>query len=333
MTEPVASGLRPRPPAPVAGSVSGSATDPGRAAGLAAEAVRRDVRTRWALSLPAIAIITAAAAGPLLIVVVYSFLTPGDYGNVEWRFSADAWINVILQKDIFDDTWQWADAHLRIFWRSLELSFLTTLLTLLFGVPTAWFIATRSARTRGMWLFLITIPFWTNLLIRTIAVMELIRNEGMINSLLIGAGLVDRPIQMMFTDFAIAFGMTYVYLPLMVLPVYASIEKLDFRLVEAGYDLYASRWRMFRRIILPLVKPGVIAGSILVFIPSLGAYVTPRVLGGGKNLMLGNLIELQFGQGRNWPLGAALAITLMAIVMIALLYYVRVTGRGRRSHG
>ena len=306
--------------------------DPRRAGRFAAEAVRRDVRTRWALSLPAILIITAAAAGPLLIVFVYSFLTPGDYGNVEWQFSIDAWINVVLQQDIFDDTWQWADAHLRIFWRSIELSLLTTLLTLIFGVPTAWFIATRSAKTRNIWLFLITIPFWTNLLIRTIAVMELIRNEGMINNLLIGAGIIDQPIQMMFTDFAIAFGMTYVYLPLMVLPVYASIEKLDFRLVEAGYDLYASRWQMFRRIILPLVKPGVIAGSILVFIPSLGAYVTPRVLGGGKNLMLGNLIELQFGQGRNWPLGAALAITLMAIVMVALLYYVRVTGRGRTSH-
>ena len=309
-----------------------TAPDPRRAARLAADAARRDIRTRWALSLPAILIIAAAAAGPLLIVLVYSFLTPGDYGNVVWRFSIDAWINVVAQKDIFDDTWQWADAHLRIFWRSIELSLLTTALTLVLGVPTAYFIATRSAKTREIWLFLITIPFWTNLLIRTIAVMELIRNEGMINNLLIGAGIIDRPIQMMFTDFAIAFGMTYVYLPLMVLPVYASIEKLDFRLVEAGYDLYASRWRMFRRIILPLVKPGIIAGSILVFIPSLGAYVTPRVLGGGKNLMLGNLIELQFGQGRNWPLGAALAIALMAIVMVALLYYVRVTGRGRTSH-
>ena len=320
--------LRARTPA----ASADTAPDPRRAARLAADAARRDVRTRWALSLPAILIITAAAAGPLLIVLVYSFLTPGDYGNVEWRFSVDAWVNVVAQKDIFDDTWQWADAHLRIFWRSIELSLLTTALTLVFGVPTAYFIATRSAKTREIWLFLITIPFWTNLLIRTIAVMELIRNEGMINNLLIGAGIIDQPIQMMFTDFAIAFGMTYVYLPLMVLPVYASIEKLDFRLVEAGYDLYASRWAMFRRIILPLVKPGVIAGSILVFIPSLGAYVTPRVLGGGKNLMLGNLIELQFGQGRNWPLGAALAIALMAIVMVALLYYVRVTGHGRTSH-
>ena len=119
---------------------------------------------------------------------------------------------------------------------------------------------------------------------------------------------------MMFTDFAVGFGMTYVYLPLMVLPVYASIEKLDFRLVEGAYDLYASRWLCLRRIIVPLVRPGLIAGSILVFIPCLGAYVTPQILGGGNQLMFGNLIALQFGQGKNWPLGAALSITLMVIV-------------------
>ncbi len=303
------------------------------AAEIAAEAARRDVRNRWLLSLPAILVITCAAAGPLLIVLVYSFLTPGDYGNVKWIFSTDAWVNVILQRDIFDDTLQWADAHLSIFWRSFKLSFTTTVLTMIFGIPTAYFIATRTPKQRDIWLFLITIPFWTNLLVRTIAVMELIRNEGVINNILVGIGIIERPIQMMFTDFAIAFGMTYVYLPLMVLPVYASIEKLDFRLVEAGYDLYANRWRCLRRVIVPLVKPGIIAGSILVFIPSLGAYVTPRVLGGGKNLMFGNLIELQFGQGRNWPLGAALSITLMIFVMIALLYYVRITSRENRTNG
>ncbi len=128
-------------------------------------------------------------------------------------------------------------------------------------------------------------------------------------------------------------GMLYVYLPLMVLPLYASLEKLDFRLVEAGYDLYATRLQVLRRIIIPIVKPGLIAGSILVFIPALGAYVTPRVLGGGKNLMLGNLIELQFGQGRNWPLGAALSITLMLLVMGALIIYVRNAGKSEAGHG
>jgi spermidine/putrescine transport system permease protein len=165
--------------------------------------------------------------------------------------------------------------------------------------------------------------------VRTIAIQELIRAEGVINNLLLLLGIIDEPLQMMFTNFAIAFGMTYVYLPLMVLPIYAAVDKLDFRLVEAAHDLYASRWRTFWRVILPLIKPGIIAGSILVFIPSLGAYVTPRVLGGGKNLMFGNLIELQFGQGRNWPLGAALSLMLMAAVMVSLIWYVRVTSRER----
>ena len=129
-------------------------------------------------------------------------------------------------------------------------------------------------------------------------------------------------------------GMTYVYLPLMVLPLYASLEKLDFRLIEAGYDLYASRFGVLWRIVIPLVKPGIIAGSILVFVPALSAYVVPRVLGGGKNLMLGNLIELQFGQGRNWPLGAALSVTLVIIVLFAMLYYVRNASKsGGSAHG
>ncbi len=312
---------------------TGLPTTEGSAARIAAEAGRRDIRNRWLLSTPALVIIMLAAVGPLLIVVIYSFLTPGDYGNVVWRFNTEGWVGVVLQKDIFSDQWQWVDAHLSIFWRSMKLSCLTTLTTVLVGVPTAYFIATRPGRWRDMWLFLITIPFWTNLLIRTYAILDLLRTDGLVNTTLVKLGIVNQPLQLMFTDFAIGFGMTYVYLPLMVLPIYASIEKLDFNLVEAGYDLYANRWNMFWRIILPLVKPGIIAGSILVFIPALGAYVTPRVLGGGKNMMLGNLIELQFGQGRNWPLGSALSLTLMVIVTIALLYYVRVTSVARRNYG
>lgn len=303
------------------------------AAVAAEQAERRDIRNRWLLAAPSLIIIVVAAAGPLLIMLVYSFLTKGPYGGVVWQFSTDGWYRVLFERDIFDDTVTFADAHLTILWRSVKLSFATTILALVFGFPTAYFIATRSERTRAVWLFLITIPFWTNLLIRTFAIMEVIRNEGIVNSLLIATGIVERPLQIMFTDFAIMLGMVYVYLPLMVLPLYASMEKLDFRLVEAGYDLYANRFQVLRRIIIPLVKPGIVAGSILVFIPSLGAYVTPRVLGGGKNMMLGNFIELQFGQGRNWPLGAALAITLMVIVMFALLLYVRNASRSESGHG
>lgn len=294
---------------------------------------KSDVNRNYLLTLPALIVLALAASGPLLVMLLYSFLTPGDYGGVVWEPSADGWFRVFLTRDIFDDTLRLQDAHLTIFWRSIKLSAITTVLCILLGFPTAYFIATRSHHTRNMWLFLITIPFWTNLLIRTFAIMEVIRNEGVVNNILMAIGLTDEPIQMLYTDFSIMVGMTYVYLPLMILPLYASMEKLDFRLVEAGYDLYATRFRVLRRVILPLVKPGLVAGSILVFIPSLGAYVTPRVLGGGKNMMLGNLIELQFGQGQNWPLGAALSITLLAIVMLALMVYVRTAQKTSDTHG
>ncbi|GAA4161461.1 ABC transporter permease [Shinella granuli] len=294
---------------------------------------KQDIRSRWLLSAPALLIIFFAAVGPLLVMLLYSFMAKGDYGDVRFgEFSLDGWVSVFFQRDIFDDTLGLADAHLSIIWRSLQLSFFTTLLTLILGFPTAYFIATRPPHSREIWVFLVTIPFWTNLLIRTFAMQQVIRNEGLLNNALIWLGVIERPLQIMYTDTANLLGMTYVYLPLMVLPLYASIEKLDFRLVEAGYDLYASRLQVLRRIVIPLVKPGIIAGSILVFIPSLGAYVIPRVLGGGKNMMLGNLIEMQFGSGRNWPLGAAMSITLMALVMVALIFYVRNASRGGSSH-
>ncbi|MBZ9872078.1 ABC transporter permease [Mesorhizobium sp. BR1-1-9] len=300
---------------------------------VAKAAERRDVRDRWLLSAPALLVIFLAATGPLLIVLVYSFLTPGAYGDVKWQFSPEAWVSVFMERDIFDDTLSLAAAHVTIFLRSIKLAVVTTLATLALGFPTAYFMATRSEKTRDLWLFLITIPFWTNLLIRTFAVLQIIRNEGIVNTILLKLGIVSAPVQILYTDTAILIGMAYVYLPLMVLPIYASMEKLDFRLVEAGYDLYATRFKVLRKIIFPLVKPGVIAGSILVFIPALGAYVTPSVLGGGKNMMLSNLIELQFGQGRNWPLGSALSITVMIIVMVALLAYVRNAGKSGVRHG
>jgi len=300
---------------------------------LEAKAYQREVRRNLLLSTPALIVLFCAASGPLLIMLVFSFLTAGDYGGIKWQFSTEAWFQVAFYKDIFDETVTIADAHLSIFWRSVKLSFLTTLVAFFLGFPTAYFIATRPVETRNIWLFLVTIPFWTNLLIRTFAILEIIRNQGLVNTVLIGLGVIDQPLDMLFTDIAILLGMTYVYIPLMILPIYASMERLDFRLVEAAYDLYASRWRVLVRGILPLVKPGVIAGSILVFIPSLGAYVTPRVLGGGKHLMIGNLIELQFGQGRNWPLGAALSLTLLVIVMVALMVYVRSVQKEGAGHG
>lgn len=292
---------------------------------------RLSARNGWLLSAPALAILTVAAIGPLLIVLVYSFLTPGEYGNVVWDFSLEGWKSVFVEEDIFDGTLSLADAHLAIFWRSLSLSLLTTVLTFVVGFPTAWWIATQPPKARAFWLFMITLPFWTNLLVRTFAINQIIRNEGVLNSVLIGLGVIDDPIQLTYTPTALLIGMVYVYLPLMVLPLYAAIDRFDMRLLEAGYDLYASRWQVLRRIILPIVKPGIIAGSILVLVPCLGAYVTPRILGGGKLMMLGNFIELQFGQGRNWPLGAALSMLLLVVVTVALLFYVRALNGEKRN--
>jgi spermidine/putrescine transport system permease protein len=205
---------------------------------------------------------------------------------------------------------------------------------LLVGFPTAYFMATRPPTQRNLWVFLMTIPFWTNLLIRTYAIMLIIRDEGLINDSLRGLGLIDRPITILYTNFAILLGLLYSFLPFMVLPLYASLEKLDFRLVEAGFDLYASRGKVLRRIIIPLAKPGIIAGCLLVFIPGLGSYITPLLLGGGGSLMIGNLIALQFGTSRNWPFGSALAFILMAVVLIALMFYARSSGtKSQVGHG
>ncbi|WP_083100416.1 ABC transporter permease [Pseudophaeobacter leonis] len=286
----------------------------------------------WLLSTPALLLLVFAASGPLLIVALYSVLEKGDYSGVRWILSGDGWFRVLFERDIFDQTVSLADANLSIFWRSVKLSIATTLVTFVLGLPTAWFIATRPARVRAFWLFLITIPFWTNLLIRTFAIMEVVRNEGIVNTALMKAGLISAPIQIMYTDTAVLIGMAYVYLPLMVLPLFAAIDRFDFRLIEAGYDLYASRWQVLRGVILPIIKPGIIAGFILVFIPSLGAYVTPRLLGGGKNMMIGNFIELQFGQGQNWPLGAALSTVLLLIVLVSRVIYTRASSRDN-PHG
>ena len=301
------------------------ATEAGRA--------RQEARTGWLLSLPAVIVLLIGSAGPLLIVAYYSFMTKGEHFGVQPPFTFEAWFKVVFARDIFDGTVSFATANLQILWRSVRLALLTTVITFALGLPTAWFIATRPPAARTLWLFLITIPFWTNLLIRTFAILEVIRNEGIINSALIGMGLISAPIQILYTDVATFVGMAYVYLPFMVLPLYAAIDRFDLRLVEAGYDLYASRWAVLRRVILPIIKPGIIGGCILVFVPALGAYVTPRVLGGNKNMMIGNFIELQFGPGKNWPLASALSLVLLVIVMIAVLVYVRVSTRGTVRHG
>ncbi len=286
---------------------------------------------RQALQLfPVIAVIGFFLVGPLAFIVVYSFLTPGTYGGVEWRFSIESYLQFLFERDLITNELAFEDAYLLVFLRSLGLAAVATASCLLIGLPTAYVIATRPERTRNMWVLLITVPYWVNLLIRTVSMLFILRDEGPINSALIGAGIISEPIHIAYTNYAIGIGLIYSYLPFMVLPIYAALERFDFRLMEAAYDLYASRWTILRKVILPVVRPGLIAGSLLVFIPCLGAFIAPDILGGGKKLMIGNLIAMQFQASRNWPFGSATAVILLTLVLLVLMIAVR---RPKRERG
>ena len=266
---------------------------------------------------------------PIGLIVIYSFLTPGTYGGVIWQFSTDSYTQFLFERDIFDDTLVFSSAYLQIYFRSFVQALVTTIVCFLIGFPTAYYIATLPRDRRYMWVLLITVPYWINLLIRTIAMLFLIRNEGPLNHLLISIGVIESPLKIAYTNIGVGIGLIYSYLPFMVLPLYAAIERFDFRLVEASYDLYATRWTILRKIILPLTIPGIVAGSLLVFIPSLGSFIAPDLLGGGKKLMIGNLIALQFQGSRNWPFGSAAAVILMTIVLAALMIYIRQQNKNR----
>jgi spermidine/putrescine transport system permease protein len=213
--------------------------------------------------------------------------------------------------------------YLRIFWRSLWIAAVTTILCLVLGFPLAYLIAQAPRRWQGVLLLLIIIPFWTNFLVRTYAWIFILRTEGLLNTVLMGMGIINQPLNLLFTDAAVLLGLVYGYLPFMVLPLYAALERIDRSLIEAAWDLYANPRSIFTRVILPLAKPGVVAGCLLVFIPTLGAYVTPDLLGGAKNMMIGNLIQLQYLVVRDWPFGSAISFVLMAGVLLMVFYYLR----------
>lgn len=224
---------------------------------------------------------------------------------------------------------------LKVLWDSLRLAFMSTLVCLAVGYPFAYRIARASPKWRPWLLLLVIIPFWTNSLIRTYALILMIGGQGMVNKLLLALGLIDAPIAMMYTDFAVFVGLTYTLLPFMVLPLYASIEKLDPALGDAARDLGAGSLRTFWHITLPLTLPGIMAGSMLVFLPSLGMFYVPEILGGAKNMLLGTFIKNQFLVANNWPLGAAAStvLTILLVIMAALyrLSSLRVAGRDRKG--
>ncbi len=285
--------------------------------------LRGEARVRAALLSPAVLTIGGFLVAPIFIVLVYSFLTPGTYGGVVWEWTADAYIQFLFERDFFDESLIFSTAYLEIYTRSFAQAVVSTVACFLIGFPTAYFIATRPPALKNMWVLLVTVPYWVNLLIRTISMLFLVRDNGPLNHALQSLGLTDAPIHIAYTNIGVGIGLVYSYLPFMVLPIYATIERFDFRLVEAAYDLYANRWTVLFRIILPVCLPGVVAGSLLVFIPSLGSFIAPDLLGGGRNLMIGNLIALQFQGSRNWPFGSAAAMILMSVVMVALIFYTR----------
>ena len=290
-------------------------------------------RIRGLLLLPTWAVIGIFLLMPVLLMVVYSFLTKEFRGGVTWDFTLAAYDQFFITRGLFgDEPPQIEWTYIAIFWRSIWQAALATALCLAVGFPTAWFISTRPPRSRAIWLFLITIPYWVNLLIRTVSLRFILREQGPMNDALMGLGLVSQPLELLNTNLAVQLGLFYSYLPFMVLPIYAAVERFNFALSEAAADLYADRWTTLWEIVLPIVRPGIVAGCILVFVPALGAFLAPDLLGGAKNFMIGSLIDEQFrGSQGNWPFGAAVSVILMTLVLIVLMAYARAAARAEAS--
>src|ERR1700693_2148914 len=263
----------------------------------------------WFLA-PTWAVMLNLFVAPLAIILAYSLLTRGTWGVMSRPWSLES------VRRLADPI------YLGILWRSFWIAGAATVLCLVLAFPMALFIA-RSGKRRNLYLNLVILPFWTSFLVRTYAWMFLLRDTGLINTALQKLGLIHDPLPLLYNDGAVILGLVYGYLPFMVLPLYATLERLDRNLLEAAADLGAKPWVALTRVIIPLSAPGIRAGAILVFIPCLGAYLTPDLLGGGKTVMIGNLIQHQFTTARDWPFGSAVSLTLMAIVLAMLLVFVR----------
>jgi spermidine/putrescine transport system permease protein len=249
-------------------------------------------------------------AVPIGIMLAYSLMERGTYGGVIAELTTRQY------RRFFDPL------YLGILRRTVVWSLACTVLCLGLGYPVAFCIA-RAGQWRSRLLFLVVLPFWTSFLVRMFAMIFLLRDTGFVNTVLQVVGLIDRPIALLYTPFAVVLGLVYGFLPLMILPIYASLEKLDDALLEAAEVLGARSWARFTKVILPLSMPGVVAGSLLVFIPALGSFVTSDLLGGAKQVMIGNLIQNQFTVARDWPFGSAASFVLMILVLVPVLAYLR----------
>ena len=264
---------------------------------------------RWFL-LPARAMQVLFFAVPLGIVVVLSVLTRGDYGGAEQPWSSESY------RRLFDPLYG------LILWRSIWIAALATALCVLLGFPLALYIS-RAQKYRSLLLQLVILPFWTSFLIRTYAWLFLLRDTGLVNTALLKLGVIHQPLPLLYNDGAVLLGLVYGYLPFMVLPIYAALERMDPSLAEAAADLGAKPLSIVLRVIAPLASAGVLAGSLLVFIPCLGAYLTPDLMGGGRTVMVGNLVQNQFTTARDWPFGSAVSLALMAITALMLALFLR----------
>ncbi|TCR71771.1 ABC transporter permease [Rhizobium sp. BK376] len=272
-----------------------------------------------ALVSPAILLLIVLLALPLAIIVVISFCGRTDSGAVIWgSFDTSAYTSLVFDRDFLTDALVWNTDYLAILRRSIVLAAMTAVITFIIGFPTALWISQQPADRRNLILLLITVPFWANQLVRIYSWMILLRTGGVFDTLAHWVGLTDGSLNLLYTPFATGIGLVYSNLPYMILPIYVSLEKLDRRYIEASFDLGAGRLLTVRRILLPLSLPGIIGGFILVFVPSLGSFIAPELLGGAKTAMIANLIQDQFGELRNWPFGAALSVALLAMVFGSL---------------
>jgi len=277
-------------------------------------ALRQESRRGLFLALPAYLYLIFFFVISLFIVFIYSFATRNRFGGTDlsgWNLDSYARISEPIVRDVL--------------FRSVWLAFLTTVICLVIAYPFAYFLSTRRVAVRNVMLVFVMIPFWTNFLVRNFAWRVILGNDGPLTNATEFLGLGSA--ELLFTQTAVVLGLVYGYLPFMILPLYAAIERIDRRLLEASRDLYGTGLQSFRHVLFPLSLPGVIAGSILVFVPSLGAYVTPEILGGAKTTLLGSYIVTQFLTARNWPFGAALSFVLMLVMLVTTIVYFRKGGR------
>lgn len=268
---------------------------------------------------PAVLVMVAGVVLPMIVLAVVSLSVPLDFGGVAWGdFTARAYERVVFDRD-WDGARVLQHGYIDIFARSVVMALLTTAGCLLIGFPTALFMATRSRKWKAALLILITIPFWTCVVVQMYGWIIVIADNGLLNQILSRAGLMQGTLGLLYTDLATVIGLVYAFTPFMILPIFAALDDFDWRLLEAAYDLGANKPAALVHVVVPCCRPGIMAGVGLVFVPALGSYTIPGLLGGNHAFMIGNLIDFQFAGGRDWPLGAAMSFVLLAVVLVAML--------------